>query len=446
MSSAQRENLREPAFKNLRLTRPERGILDGKKGEVWQKVMKTVALYAEACGARRMVPINGAAHMVISQAMEGLGPRIEMLEELVGAGLKIGLPFTVDPKPIDERGPDWTREQKKAFQKLYGRQSDFEALLKKLGLRDDDAFTCTCYLPQVGNIPRRGAYLAWSESSAVVFANSVLGARTNRNGAIMDLLCNLTGRAPFFGLLTDRGRKAAWLIEIKTSGLPEAQVLGGIIGKRVGGAVPYLTGLDVFLGSRLNQATVDYLKEMGAACAALGAVGLYHVENITPEACDQKRRLLTEDCQTLIIRDADLLAARKSFPVLWTNKRARPYLCLVGCPHLSLRELYWWAGNLSRVLREFGRSRIQVRTILCAAPQVLKAFRKRGRVYQKLVRAGVELSGVCSEQVMNNPHVSDKAVITNSNKLRAYTTARYFPSQELLGILATGKIGANVGS
>lgn len=162
-------------------------------------------------------------------------------------------------------------------------------------MKDSNAFTCACYLDEVGNIPKKGDILAWSESSAVVYANSVLGARTNRNSGVIDLLCGVVGRAPEFGFLTDEGRMADWIVEVRTSKTPEAQVLGSAIGMKVMEDVPYITGLDKHLGTRLTQDAKDYLKDMGAALASNGAVGLYHVDKLTPEARERKKALLKKN-------------------------------------------------------------------------------------------------------------------------------------------------------
>lgn len=170
-----------------------------------------------------------------------------------------------------------------------GNQKEYESQLKALGLKDDNAFTCACYLPQVGNTPGKGDVLSWAESSAVVYANSVLGARCNRNSAFIDLFGSILGKVPYFGLLTDEGRKATWVIDVRCTEKPEAQILGSAIGLKVVEDVPYIKGLDKYLHS-LDDSSRAYLKDMGAAAASNGAVGLYHVENITPEAVDHGRK------------------------------------------------------------------------------------------------------------------------------------------------------------
>jgi len=425
---------------NLELTDEEESILHGQKGEILQKVMQTVVEYGEACGASRLVSIEGNAHLVISHAFDGLGPSIQMMDELINAGLKIKKPFTANPRPFDCTNIKCTREQKRIFRDLYKRQDYYEEQLKKLGLRDERAYTCTSYFPEVGNIPKKDTILAWSESSAVVYANSVLGARTNRNAAIFDLLCNIIGKAPLFGLLTEDGRRAHLVVELRTDNLPNSQLLGGVIGEKAGEEVPYIIGLDYFLGTELTDKSRDYLKDMGAACAAIGAVGLYHVENITPEAKEQKRGILRENSSHYIIDNEEIKKTKYSYSVLWKNNRAKPRRCLIGCPHLSLNQLNWWTKNIYQRLEESGKEETEFDVVLCSAPEVIEKFREDKEAYAQISTKKIILSSMCIETFMNNRDIANEPVITNSNKLRAYTTARFFEEQELLEIIACGEI------
>jgi predicted aconitase len=292
----------------------------------------------------------------------------------------------------------------------------------------------------VGNIPKRGDILAWSESACAIFANSVLGARTNKNGAIVDLLCGIAGKTPLAGLLTDEGRRATWLIEVNTEKLPLPQLLGAAIGRKVLADVPFIAGLDRFLGSGLNIETRDYLHEMGAACATAGAVGLFHVENITPEAIDHDTDLLAPNCQTYTIDERELQDILDSYPVMWGDENARPDKCFIGCPHLSLQQLYWWTEKIHSRVQAKGRRQLPVKTTICAAPQVLQEFKSDAKAREKLERAGVKLSVGCPMQLFDNDLSTGEAIVTNSNKLRAYTTARFFPDEELVEILVSREI------
>jgi predicted aconitase len=402
--------------------------------------MESVVSYGATFGAQRLVPIDAAGHLVTSMGVNIIKPYFAMVSDLIASNLRTKEPFTVDPRPIDRENVKYGLLEKIVFKRIYGKQKSYEQQLSQLGLRDSNAFTCTCYLPEVGNIPKKGDILAWSESSAVVFVNSVLGARTNRNSSGIDLLCNIIGKAPLFGLLTDEGRKATWLVDVQTSSLPNAQLLGSAIGLRVVEDVPYIVGLDRFLGEGLNETTTGYLKDMGAASASNGAVGLYHVEGITPEAVEMKQNLLTEDHERYVIDDEELERVMDSYPVLWKREDDNPRLCFIGCPHLTQQQLRWWAQQISDALQKRGQSRLKVDTLLCAAPDVVEQFKKSGDEYERLMAAGARLTSICPLMYMSNPLSARKPVITSSNKLRTYSTARFFLDERVLDIIVTGRI------
>ena len=434
---------------NIKLTQEERATLRGKQGPTMQKVMETVVLYGEALGAERLVDIEGDGHFVIAYAIPGIAPSMEMLDELAAVGLKTKYPFTLDPKPPLDFENWWlSSEQVQLLEHMYQHQERYDEKMLQLGLRGPDACTCTPYLPQVGNIPKRGDILAWSESACAIFANSVLAARTNRNGAIMDLLCGIAGKTPLAGLLTDEGRRATWLIEVKTEKLPPPQLLGAAIGMKVLADVPFIVGLDCSLGSGLNVETRDYLHELGAACATAGAVGLFHAENITPEAIDYGRDLLVPNYRTHFVDDQQLQDFLASYPVMWTDKGATPDKCFIGCPHLSLQQLYWWTEKIHSTLQakepalslSKGQGQLAVKTTICAAPQVLRKFKSDTKAREKLESAGVKLSVGCPMQLFDNDLSAGEAIVTNSNKLRAYTAARFLPDEELVEILVSGEI------
>jgi len=420
------------------LSEEERTILIGNQGEIRRKALESVVLYGEAFNAKKLVPIDSDGHLVISVAVNVIEPYLEMVNELIDAGLQTSKPFTVDPRPIEYDNVKSNLLQRILFKLIFGKQEAYEQKLIELGLKNKNAFTCTGYLPEVGNIPKKGDVLAWSESSAVVFVNSVLGARTNRNSAGIDLLCNIVNKVPLFGLLTDEGRRSRWLFEVKTSVLPNAQLLGSAIGMRVVEDVPYIVGLNKFFIQGLNEASIDYLKDMGAAAASSGAVGLYHVENMTPEALEFKRDLLVNGYQKYIIDDSELKRVMQSYSVLWKRKKARPYRCFIGCPHLSFQQILWWSQQISQALESLKLEQLKVDTILCAAPDVLERFKQRQDRFEQLTAAGVKLTSICPLMYMSNPLTEKKPVITNSNKLRTYSSARFFLDERILEIICRG--------
>jgi len=424
----------------MELTPEEIDILNGNQGPTLQKAMKTIVKYGDTFGAPRLVPLDGPIHVVNASGLFILKPLFRLCDELIAAGLQTKEKFTVDPRPMDYENIKYKPAQKAVFNILFNKQRKWEDQLMRLGLKNKNAFTCTCYLDEVGNTPGRDAIIAWAESSAVVYANSVLGARTNRNSAILELLSGVLGKTPYFGLLTDEGRKATWLIEVATTELPEAQVLGSAIGMKVMEDVPYIRGLDSFLGKTLTPSVKDYFKDMGAAAASNGAVGLYHVENLTPEAMASGTSLLTENYQTYVIDDAVIAATIASYPVLWEDPAADPQVCFIGCPHLSLNQLYMWTDNISAALDTAGKKTVALQTILTAAPDVVSKFSDDANAYNALTATGVSLSSICPLLYMHNPLCEKQAVITNSNKLRTYTPARYLTDSDILSTIVTGGI------
>ena len=422
----------------MQLTKEQQAILDGEKGETLAKVMQTIIRYGELFGATKLVKVNSEYnHLVTSFGLKALGPVYDLMDKLIAEGAISKQKFSCDPRPIDKNVPK-NFLQNLIFNKfMYSKQDFYEEQLKQLGLLSDDAFTCTCYMDEVGNKPKKGEVLSWAESSAVVYANSVLGARCNRNSGIMDIMGSIVGYVPYFGLVTNEGRKANWIIEIKTTKKPEAQLLGSAIGMKVMEDVPYIVGLDKWLGNKLDNKTLSYLKDFGAATASNGAVGLYHIENLTPEAVEQGKKLINKDAKVYVIDDEELQRIYDSYPVIWKNKDAKPKLCFMGCPHMSREQLDSWTDKIEKALNKNGKKKISVPTVFTTSPAVLKEFVKSKRG-EKLKKMGVIVSYICPLMYMNNPLCGKMPVITSSNKLRTYTTARYYTDDEILNQITGG--------
>lgn len=420
------------------LTPEQTAILQGAKGDTLAKVMKTLVMYGEIFGADKMVPVTSRYnHLVTSFGLKALGPVYDLMNRLIESGAVSTQKFSADPRPLDPNVPANFLQNLVFHKFMYSKQAYYEDQLEKMGLMDPDAFSCACYLEEMGNRPRKGDVLSWAESSAVVYANSVLGARCNRNSGIMDLMGSIAGCVPHFGLLTDEGRKATWIVRVETSQKPEAQLLGSAIGMKVMEEVPYVLGLDAWLGTELSDDACAYLKDFGAATASNGAVGLYHIDNLTPEAKEQGRSLIAEGAQVYVIDDAELQRVRESYPVIWKKPDAQPKLCFVGCPHLSLAQLIEWTQNIEAGLRASGHRQVLTPTVLTTAPAVKKAF-ERTEYAQRLSQTGVILSCICPLMYMNNPLCASMPVITSSNKLRTYSTARYHTESEILALITKG--------
>ncbi len=420
------------------LNEEQQAILNGSKGETMAKVMRTMVQYGEIFGAERMVPVTSKYnHLVTSFGLKAMTAVYELMDQLIEAGVTSGQKFTVDPRPLDKNVPA-NLLQKAIFNlAMYTKQDEYEEQLKKLGLLDESSFTCTCYMDEVGNKPQYGEVLSWAESSAVVYANSVLGARCNRNSGIIDIMGSIVGYVPEFGLLTDEGRKAKWVVRINTEKKPEAQLLGSAIGMKVMEDVPYIIGLDKWLGNELDDAACTYLKDFGAATASNGAVGLYHVDGLTPEAKKFGGSLILDGAEEYVIDDAELERVKASYPVIWKNKDAKPKLCFMGCPHMSLEQLKTWTVRVEDGLRASGNKKVVIPTVFTASPAVLEAFGKT-EFAERLKATGVITSYICPLMYMNNPLCKSMPVITSSNKLRTYTSARYYTDDEILAEITKG--------
>ena len=378
----------------MQLTKEQQAILDGSQGEVYAKIMKTLVMYGETFGATKMVPVTSTyGHIVTSFGVIVIKGVFDLMDELIAAGVTSKQKFSADPRPVDKNVPS-NLLQDIVFKVMYGPQKRYEEQLKKIGLLRDDAFTCACYFPEVGNRPNKGDILSWAESSAVNYANSVLGARCNRNSGIIEMFGSILGFVPYFGLLTDEGRKASWIVEINTTKKPEAQLLGSAIGMKVMEDVPYIKGLDKWIGTELNDDACAYLKDFGAATASNGAVGLYHIDRLTR-------------------------------------------LCFMGCPHMTFSQLNDWTEKLEAKLKEKGRRKVAIKTVFTSAPGVIREFEKTEN-YKKLKDMGVVVSYICPLMYMNNPMCAKMPVITNSNKLRTYTTSRYYSDSEILDQITGG--------
>jgi hypothetical protein len=422
------------------LTEEEKAILNGSKGETMAKVLRSLVMYGEVFNAKRLVAINHPAHLVTSFGISIMKAVFDIMDEINEAGITTLEKFTVDPRPIDYENVKCNLLEKLVFGIMYGKQADYEEQLKKTGLKNSNAFSCTCYMDEVGNTPKKGDILSWAESSAVVYANSVLGARCNRNSALIEMFGAIMGKVPEFDLITDEGRKASWTVEVRTSRKPEAQVLGSAIGMKVMSDVPYIIGLDKFIGTNLDDAAKNYLKDMGAATASNGAVGLYHVDGLTPEAKETGRALIKENATVYVIDDEELKRVKNSYPCIWKDPEAIPSRCFIGCPHLSYTQLMEWTDKISDALKAAGKSKVALVTIMTAAPDVVERFKENREYYSRLMNSGVKVASICPLMYMNNPICRKRAVVTNSNKLRTYTSARYYTDDEITKIVVKGDV------
>ena len=369
---------------------------------------------------------------------------MEMFEEIADAGLDAFAPYTVNPMVIDLYTVG--RDPVKRSMELEGfpLQSRLIQVHTDLGADPLNCWSCAPYLPEIDNTAEPGTVVTWAESSAVNYGNSVLGLRVNRMATGMEILCAIAGKVPVFGLVTDEGRQAKWHIDVRLSKEPQWGVLGTALGYKVIDQVPYVTGIDQWIGMEdgtPNPVAVGKLKAMGSASAASGAVGLYHVENVTPEAIDQGRDLLAEGYQTYVVDDAELTRIRDGFPNLWKDPRGDPNGVYIGCPHNTFEELVYWCGRFRDALAEAGQEELTLPVVLASAVAVKDHFiDEHPLLYRDMVRAGAEFTNICTPSYMGLKGMADiERGVTNSGKARCYTNLRLYDDDDIVDIAMTGK-------
>jgi predicted aconitase len=427
------------------LTQEEQDILDGKKGPELAKVMKIVVAHGNAFGAERLVDLGGAPHCSLYTGTDYMAPMIRLFQECADAGLKTYAPYTVNPRCYDLYNVNNNLTDMQLIYEGYRLQRDLDWVHAQLGSPDLNYRSCACYVPEVGNAPPPGTYVAWAESSAINYGNSALGLRTNRNAGGMDLLCGLLGKAPLFGLMTDEGRMANWLVEVKTSKEPDLGVLGTAIGLKVIDGVPYISGLEPYLGTEVSNDNMHLLKKMGSATAASGAVGLYHVENLTPDAKQKGRNLLKEGYQTYVYDDTEQARVLSNFPTEKEGRPKDPTVCLIGCPHNTYEEILEWGTRVTEEIEKRGLKTAAIPTkLFCSHVVRDHLVREHPVLVGKMTEANMRFTNMCTVSYVGMKGFSERTfAVTNSPKTRNYyPDVRYLPDDILAEVICTGKIPA----
>ena len=427
----------------MKLTKEEQAVLDGKDGEEKAKLMKILVAFGNTFGAEKLVDLGGAPHSNMFIGAEYMKSMIKMLDKCAKAGLKSYAPYTVNPRPYDVYNVQNNPKDMTMIYEGYKLQWDLDYVHVRLGAPDLNYRTCACYLDEIGNAPEPGTYVAWAESSAVNYGNSVLGIRTNRNGAGMDLIQAMLGKAPLFGLMTDEGRMAKWLVEVKTSKEPDWGAIGTAIGRKCVEDVPYVTGLDkYFKDGKVTADNLHLLKAMGSATASSGAVGLYHVEGVTPDAKQKGKKLLAKGYKTYVIDDKEQARIISTFPNLWPKKNADPTAAFIGCPHNTYYEVIKWGKLVTEALDKAGKTEAAIPVYMFMPNKVRdRAIEENGELISKMKRAGMHATNMCGVSYAGMKGFSERVRgVTNSAKTRNYSTIRYFPDDVLVKIIVTGKI------
>jgi len=297
------------------LTKEQEKMLEGEEGEVVEKLMRLLVRLGDIYNADRMIPVGSVQVSGVSYKSIG-DPGLEFLEDFASKGVKVKVLTYLNPAGMDLE--NWREIGIPAD--FAERQNRIISAFKKMGI----VITATCTPYLAGNLPRFREHIAWSESSAVSFSNSVIGARTNREGGPSALAAAICGFTPNYGLHLDENRKPDFVIDVKAdlSFNADFGAMGYFVGSAVKNKIPYFRGI--------KEANTDNLKALGAAMAASGAVALYHVEGMTPEA----GLMDTEGLEVIEFGNEEL---KETYEKLNTGEE--PDVVILGCPHASLREI-----------------------------------------------------------------------------------------------------------
>ncbi len=301
----------------MHLTNEQERMLDGEEGPAAAKLLELLVTLGEVFEAERLVPVESAHISGVSY--KNLGEAgLKWLEEQADLGARARIRATLNPAGMDM---DLWREMGVPEEFAKGQRKVIE-VFERMGVEP----TCTCTPYLIGHVPKFGSQIAWAESSAVCFSNSVLGARTNRESGPTTLASAVTGLAALYGYRLDENRRPGVVVDVEAElrTTMDYSALGYVIGKKLGKTVPYFRGL--------GRPSLESMKALGAACATSGGIALWHGEGVTPEAGQMKAFL--DGLERLSVGDADLAeeVARLTRPL-------RDPIIVLGCPHSSLAEL-----------------------------------------------------------------------------------------------------------
>ncbi|RLF15570.1 MAG: hypothetical protein DRJ97_03485 [Thermoprotei archaeon] len=388
------------------LTREEEALLEGEGGEPLRIAMEILVALGEIYGAERLVEVR-STHISGTSYTSCGDAGIDFLRRLVSGGARLRQTSTLNPVAIP-----LNKWRELGFpQQLVDKQLEIISLYRSMGA--SGGFTCHPYF--VGNLPRYGDHISWAESSAIVFANSVLGARTNREGGVGALAAALVGRTPLYGYHLDENREPTVKVVVEAPMLNDLDfyLLGYALGEMVGDGVPFIEGLPRWTG-------VDELKSLGASAATSGSMALFHAEGLTPEASS----LRAEGLERLEVSSDDLKAALDKLSV-----RGEEVDCVaIGCPHCSLDEL----RRLSLLL-DGRRVREDVNLWVFTSEAVRRLGEEAGYVQVIEAAGGHVLTGGC---VVHTPlrELGVEVLATNSTKAAHYCSSLHGVDVVLLSL------------
>ncbi len=297
----------------MMLSKTEQKIYNGEMGEAARQSMEILIALGKIYGAERMIPISSAQIAGVSYKTIG-DAGLEYLQRMSKSGAKVKIPSFLNPAGMDRE--QW--KEMKIPEEFAKKQIEVLDAYASIGI----TMTCTCTPYLIGLRPKVGEHIAWSESSAVAFANSVLGARTNREGGPSALAAAICGVTPEYGFHLDRNRVCNFVVEVEADLRTSADfgAMGNYLGPVIKNRNPAFTGI--------RNASEDKLKGLGAAMAASGSVALFNVQGTTPEF------RISDKPEKIAFTEKELKESKEGL-----NSGAKPDLITIGCPHASVQEI-----------------------------------------------------------------------------------------------------------
>lgn len=377
---------------NMYLTREQEQILDGEYGQGIAYALKLLVSLGDVFNAEKLVPVSSAHISGVS--FKNLGDAgVEWLEDIVNLGAKTKIRATLNPAGMDLK--KW-RDMGVPSNFAVGQIRVIEAF-KSLGVEP----TCTCTPYLVGHIPKFGSQIAWAESSAVCYSNSVLGAKTNRESGPTSIASAITGLTPYYEYRIEENRVPQTVVDIKSNLVSrlDYSALGYVTGMMLGTKIPYFRGL--------GKPDLESLKTLGAACATSGGIALWHGEGVTPESEKMKTNL--KNLEKITIEDKDLIEAKEKMSCSVSD----PIIC-IGCPHCSLKEL----NETAKLVKN---EKLGYRVLAFTSQGVYKIANKAGYIKEIEDAGGKVYVDTCMVVAPLN-EMGWKEIATNSFKAAQYCT------------------------
>ncbi|MFH0897639.1 MAG: aconitase X catalytic domain-containing protein [Candidatus Bathyarchaeota archaeon] len=371
------------------MTREEEKMIRGECGIITQKSMEILVTLGETFGAERLVEVTSAHLSGVSYANIG-DPGLEFLEEWAASGTKALIQTTINPCGMDvERWREFGISENFAKKQIR-----IVRALEKMGA--SKSLSCTPYI--IGNKPRLGDHVAWAESSAIVFANSILGARTNREGGPSALASAITGRTPLFGYHLDEKRRPTHEIHVgsQISGVLEYSLLGYYIGKKLEECIP--------LFRDLKNPSLEELKALSAGLAASGSVALYHIPNVTPE----EKKFRGKNYESIDVKKTDLIETMEKL----STGKTYEHVC-IGCPQCSLKEI-------AEIAERITGKKVKRNLWIFSSSQVCEEAKRKG-YFATIEKAGGKVISDTCMVVAPMQDMGVQGIVTNSCKAAHYT-------------------------